>query len=334
MLYGREPVLPIDVDHEFADCTSDPDDPNDPEVDESDFQATLSNLQMLQDVVFKQAYANLERAQTKQQADFARRRYKQNHYIVGDKVLWYNLRRADRKGGKQTDPWDGPYEVAQVCEKVLYYLINVSTNIPLKNKVNGCNLKPFLERPPEVLPPSSSSDPPSPTSLSEPPSPIVQIIGVQQQEIIYKFNPITVATQRAICNNSGGRLIFKKKFGPSGKIYKTFKNTSEPLAVKVIKGDGFFFRSMTFAITGEEDQHPVVRSLICDFLSTSENIQVDSMREDKVWGITTEIIAASNMFQVNVCVWAKFGSIHTWHIHRPKGSKILKDSVYLENNVQ
>ncbi|XP_076037508.1 zinc finger and BTB domain-containing protein 11-like isoform X1 [Oratosquilla oratoria] len=41
---------------------------------------------------------------------------------------------------------------------------------------------------------NSSSDPPSPTSLSEPPSPIVQIIGVQQQEIIYKFNPITVAT--------------------------------------------------------------------------------------------------------------------------------------------
>lgn len=158
-------------------------------------------------------------------------------------MLRYNLRRADRKGGKQTDPWDGPYEVAQVCEKGLYYLINVSTNIPLKNKVNGCNLKPFFDHAPEVLPPSSSSDPPSPTSLSEPPSPTVQIIGVQQQEIIYKFNPITVATQRAICNNSGGRLIFKKKSGPSGKINKTFKNTSEPLAVKVIKGDGncFFF---------------------------------------------------------------------------------------------
>ena len=247
-------------------------------------------------------------------------------------MLRYNLRRADRKGGKQTDPWDGPYEVAQVCEKGLYNLINVSTNIPLKNKVNGCNLKPFFEHAPEVLPPSSSSDTPSPTSLSEPPSPTVQIIGVQQQEIIYKFNPITVATQRAICNNSGGRLTFKKKSGPSGKINKTFKNTSEPLAVKVIKGDGnCFFRSMSFAITGEENQHPVVRSLICDFLSTSENIQVDSMREDKVWGTTTEIFAAANMFQVNVCVWAKFGSMHTLHIHRPKGTKILKDSVYLEN---
>ena len=129
-------------------------------------------------------------------------------------MLRYNLRRADRKGGKQTDPWDGPYQVAQVCEKGLYNLINVSTNIPLKNKVNGCNLKPFFDHAPEVLPPSSSSDPPS---LSEPPSPTVQIIGVQQQEIIYKFNPITVATQRAICNNSGGHLIFKKSLVPLEK---------------------------------------------------------------------------------------------------------------------
>lgn len=144
-------------------------------------------------------------------------------------MLRYILRRADRKGGKQIDPWHGPYKVAQVCEKGLYYLINVSTNIPIKNKVNRCNLKPIFEHAPEVLPRSSSSDPPSPT---------VQIIGVQQQEIIYKFNPILVATQRAICNNSGGRLIFKKKSGPSGKINMTFINTSEPLAVKVIEGDG------------------------------------------------------------------------------------------------
>ena len=56
------------------------------------------------------------------------------------------------------------------------------------------------------------------------------------------------------------------------------------------------------------------------------------MREDKVWGITTEIFALANLFQVNVCIWTKFGFIHTWHTHRPKGNKIVKDSVYLENS--
>ena len=54
---------------------------------------------------------------------------------MGDKVLRYNLRRADRKEGKQTDPWD-TYEMAQVCEKGLYCLINASTKVTLKTKVN------------------------------------------------------------------------------------------------------------------------------------------------------------------------------------------------------
>ncbi|MPC29161.1 hypothetical protein E2C01_022380 [Portunus trituberculatus] len=97
MLYGREPVLPTDVDHEFADCTSDPDDP---EFEEADFHATLSKLEILQNVVFKKADANIERAQAKQQGDFAERQYKQRNFNVGDKLLLYNLRRAERKGGK------------------------------------------------------------------------------------------------------------------------------------------------------------------------------------------------------------------------------------------
>ncbi|KAK3857877.1 hypothetical protein Pcinc_018587 [Petrolisthes cinctipes] len=315
MLYGREPVLPIDVSHEFADCTFDHDDP---EFEESDFHATLSKLEILQDVVFKKADANIEQAQAKQQADFAKRRYKQRNFIVGDKVLRYNLRRADRKGGKQTDPWDGPYEVAQVCEKGLYCLINASTKVTLKTKVNGCNLKPFFEYIPEA---------PSVT-----PSPDVQIVGVKQEEISYKFSPLTVAIQRAICNNSGGRLVFKKKSGPSGKINKTFKNTSEPHTVKEIEGDGnCLFRALSFAITGEEDQHAVVRSLICDFIACTENIQAESMRNDKVWGTTTEILAAANMFNVNVCVWAKYGPKLTWHIHRPNVEEVVEESVYLKN---
>ncbi|KAK4316576.1 hypothetical protein Pmani_000598 [Petrolisthes manimaculis] len=135
------------------------------------------------------------------------------------------------------------------------------------------------------------------------PSPDVQIVGVKQEEISYKFSPLTVAIQRRICNNSGGRLVFKKKSGPSGKINKTFKNTSEPHTVKEIEGDeNCIFRALSFAITGEEDQHAVVRSLICDFIACTENIQVESMRNDKVWGTTTEILAAANMFNVNECL--------------------------------
>lgn len=117
--------------------------------------------------MFKKADGNTERAQVKQQADFAKRWYKQKNLIVGDKVLCYNLRRANRKGGKQTDPWDGPYKVVQVCEKGLYCFINASTKVTLKTKVNGCNLKPFFERIPEALLQTLSvmSSSPSPSFL-------------------------------------------------------------------------------------------------------------------------------------------------------------------------
>ena len=35
-------------------------------------------------------------------------------FKVDDEVLVYNLRRADRKGDKGKQPWDGPYKVAKV----------------------------------------------------------------------------------------------------------------------------------------------------------------------------------------------------------------------------
>ncbi len=110
------------------------------------------------------------------------------------------------------------------------------------------------------------------------------------------------------------------------------KNTSEPLNVKIIKGDGnCLFRALLFAITGDEDQHTVVRSMVCDFMACNEGIKVESMRNDKVWGTTTEILAAANMFNANICVWAKFGPELTWHIHRPNGKEVVKESMYLEN---
>ena len=54
------------------------------------------------------------------------------------------------------------------------------------------------------------------------------------------------------------------------------------------------------------------------------------MREDEVWGTTTEIFAAANMFSINIFIWAKFGASETWHIHRPKGENV-SESVYLTN---
>ncbi|KAK7083453.1 hypothetical protein SK128_026782, partial [Halocaridina rubra] len=64
-----------------------------------------------------------------------------------------------------------------------------------------------FERTSEALPPTPSVTP----------SPSVQIVVVQQERITYKFTPLAVAKNRAICNNSGGHLELKKKSGPSGR---------------------------------------------------------------------------------------------------------------------
>ena len=201
---------------------------------------------IVSDVVFKKADANIEQTLAKQQADFAKRQYKQKNFTVGDKVLRYNLRRADRKGDKQTDPWDGPYEEDKVCEKGLYCLVNAFTKVPLKTKMNGCNLKPFFES-------TSNSSPATSTSITQSlPSTSVQITGVEQKEVTHKFAPLMVAIQREICSNSGGQLVFKKKSGPSGKRNKTFKNTSEPLDVKTIEGDKLFFFFVPYHLSSLE----------------------------------------------------------------------------------
>jgi len=66
---------------------------------------------------------------------------------VGDRVLLWNLRRADRKGGKMADPWLGRYTVNAILKNGLYELRNANNEV-LKTKQHGVNLKLFFEREP------------------------------------------------------------------------------------------------------------------------------------------------------------------------------------------
>ena len=62
-------------------------------------------------------------AQSQQKKDYEQRYGLKREFKVDDEVLVYNLRRADRKGDKGKEPWDGPYKVAKVIQdKGLYQL--------------------------------------------------------------------------------------------------------------------------------------------------------------------------------------------------------------------
>ena len=64
--------------------------------------------------VFQDANDNIRNAQKRQKKDYNKRHANKRAFEIGEKVLLYNLRRADRKGGKQQDVWDGPYTVAKI----------------------------------------------------------------------------------------------------------------------------------------------------------------------------------------------------------------------------
>lgn len=117
--------------------------------------------------------------------------------------------------------------------------------------------------------------------------------------------------------------------GPSGKK-KTFKNKIEPLPLKQLKVTEIVFSVHCHMPSLEKRTNTTLSEAWCDFIASIENIKVESMRQNKVCGTTTDMLAAANMFHVNVCVWAKFGSMHTWHKHRPK-CRVVNKSVYLDN---
>ncbi|XP_013421269.1 uncharacterized protein LOC106181409 [Lingula anatina] len=62
---------------------------------------------------------------------------------VGTKVLKRNLRRSDRKGGKQENPWLGPYVVKGIS-KSGSYILQIEGGCTLKGAVNRANLKVYV----------------------------------------------------------------------------------------------------------------------------------------------------------------------------------------------
>ena len=62
-------------------------------------------------------------------------------------MLKKNLRRADRKGGKEESRYDGPYVIRKKARASgTWLLYDPAKKMDLKTSVNGCNLKKYKER--------------------------------------------------------------------------------------------------------------------------------------------------------------------------------------------
>ena len=107
---------------------------------------------MIRDTINEKASQNIKKAQANHQEDYNNRHNTISTTLpIGSKVLLHDQRRQDRKGGKFSYKWIGPYNIKSISKTGLCFLINEKSFV-LKKKYNVSLLKPYNSK--------ADSDPP------------------------------------------------------------------------------------------------------------------------------------------------------------------------------
>lgn len=139
LLYGRHPRLPVDVT-----LPEDTDIGFEDELNSEHVTNVSRAMQVIREATQDKAKNNIEKSQEKQRKHYNKRHSTKDELKEGDKVLLKNLKRADRKGGKETCPWLGPYAIVKVNDNSTCRLSSETGE--LKKTQHMCNLKRFLDR--------------------------------------------------------------------------------------------------------------------------------------------------------------------------------------------
>ena len=126
-MYNRHPTLPIDVKYNI-DEQLEINNKNDEPFVEVTFQAVLSTSLSIRGNV----HANIKKSQLKQQRDYNPHQVSPTRPNIGDKVLVQNQKRQDRKGGKFSFKWLGPYVVKEITKSGFCTLANTDRKSLLK----------------------------------------------------------------------------------------------------------------------------------------------------------------------------------------------------------
>ena len=151
------------------------------------------------------------------------------------------------------------------------------------------------------------------------------------------FNPNTENSQNFMCSLIGLPLMSKHKIQHPKMIKK-----SCPAKIHKITGDGnCLFRALSYAITGRQIYHGLIRQKILNHMSEIENLLYphmnmpvkiyfaqSGMSNNAVWGTDVEILAASSLLSTDIYVQTKVGSELRWH----KFSKSNLDGTHPQND--
>ena len=124
LLYNRKAVLPIDINHNTKDVS------NLAEPFGTDMFDTVHESATSFTIKLK---LTSKRQRKKQQHDYDLRHLKSK---AGDRALLRNNKRNDRKGGKFTFTWLGPYEVDNLTDYSLASLKNQKGNVFKKSSTS------------------------------------------------------------------------------------------------------------------------------------------------------------------------------------------------------
>lgn len=315
MLYGRNAVIPVcHEEHSLSHAQSTERYSSetlnsDTEMDMTQFNEVMDHMTRVKQIVFQKASENIEKAQTRQKKDYDKRHRDGTCFNTGDVVLLWNMRRADRKGGKQTKPWLGPYEIQEVHENGTYTLRN--KKVTLKTKAAGSNLKMFHERESQ---PTKEKD-----GLYES---VVEIVN-EEDCPAWVFQPVDEVWQSEKCKEF--QLEFRKPF-PSTLRGVALGNPADFLHVE---GDGnCWFRCLSLVLTGSQDDYKQIRNAIVKFMvsepastllkthhkfaTTEEYVRKSKMLEDTIWATDLEILATASMLESDVFVFGTYGNRQAW----------------------
>ena len=140
-MFNRLPTLPIDVKYDLNRSINEINE--DIPYDYETFRDVFASTVKLRELTHIQAGENIKKAQEKQRKDYDKRHGKPETTVpIGSKVLLQNLKRQDRKVGRFSYKWIGPYTLESISTKGLCELKN-SKGVTLKTKYNVSLIKPF-----------------------------------------------------------------------------------------------------------------------------------------------------------------------------------------------
>ena len=351
LLYGRQAKLPLEC--ELVDCGEDEEGTAMMVIDdstESEIAARLRAINHLRTAISKDASENIIKAQDRQKRDYAKKHAKKRPFVEGDDVLLWNLRRADRKGGRMKDPWLGPYKIGHVCDNGTYQLVN-EEGTSLRQKAHGVNLKLFVKAKvldktvgAELSDTESSAEMSSDDDVTSQMADAGIIVTMNGDSEVFSFKPTTAVWRKRCCAQlalpSPLRLAARKNKDILGVPCK-----SNPMA----KDGNCFFRTLSYELCGTAEQHLRIREAVVKFMSADSNTKLFSdhinnnvatyladtrMNSDGVWATDVEIFATATLLQTPIYVYSDVNSDLRWYRFKPLISEddaCCNQNIYITN---